>query len=306
MAKPKRGSMKDIHIDEISLVDLPANKQPFLFFKQKGSQQIESVNKATKIEIGIVSDGTVGGTKVSVNDDDLENLRSFDFSFYGDDPKATVHASYSKVTDDVDGFSRTETYFLSKGEIMSKELLKKLQEFLGTDEIDFEKKIDEKEVLKALTLITKEYQETFPEDLENAVGVIAKCAARSYNKDVEKAGAKFSKDVIAKLKAIIAAVEALLPSESKESKEKSETNEEPSELAKQVAELTEAVANLNPEKKDNDKVGAAELKKALKEISERVQAMETDGVEKKSITGDETKEKGTDEVRWPSFQPKKD
>ena len=40
MAKPKRGSMKDIHVDEISMVDKPANMLPFLFFKNDSGEQV--------------------------------------------------------------------------------------------------------------------------------------------------------------------------------------------------------------------------------------------------------------------------
>lgn len=312
MAKPK--NLSNIKIKEVSMVDLPANKQPFVFFKRKGAEHSQFAIAKKKIKIEIESNGTVGGTKVAVNGDELGKLRGFDFSFYGEDAKQSVHASYSKTTESVDGFSRTETYYLTKGQIMDKKTLEALKKYLGTDEIDFEKKVDEEEIQKAVELITEHYKESFPEDLANAVGVIAKRAAGSYavkdDKDVSKAGARLSKDMIKKLKAIIEALSGLIPAES-QSTEKADGGDETSELAKQITTLTEAIAKLDPEKKDDNKSSVAELTKQLKEVSESVKALEKDGVTKKSITGDDN---GNDEpkgagkngkVLWKSLQPKK-
>lgn len=314
----KRGKLKDMKIHEVSLVDLPANKLPFLFFKRDGAKESCFVKAKKKIKIEIESDGTVGGTSIAINGEKLDSLRNFDFSFYGTDPKQAIHASYSKETGTEDGFSRTETYYLSKGEIMKEKTLKSLEKYLGTEDIDFEKKVSEEDIEKALTLITEHYKESFPDDLENAVGVIAKCAINKYegddngdNKDVKKAGAKFSKDAIKKLKAILEAVESLksiLPN-AEQSTEKSASNDDAlSKLSKQIEDLNSVVAKLNPEKTEK-KVDLEELTKSLKDISERVKSMEKDGAVKKSITGDDTdndEPKGAGEngtVLWKSLQP---
>ena len=309
----KRGNkLRDIKLNEISLVDMPANKRPFLFFKRKGAHESQFVKAKKKITIAIESNGLVGGTKVSVNGEDLGKLRSFDFSFYGEDPKQLIHASYSKVAASEDGFSRTETYYLSKGEItMDSKTLKALQTYMGTEDIDFEKKVGEEEIEKALTLISEHYKETFPEDLENAVGVIAKCAASSYekkddDKDVEKAGAKFSADARKKIKAVITSLEAMLPGAS-ESKEKSDSGSDKlAEVVKQVAELKEALAKkLDPGKKDDDKSIVAELTKSLKEISDRLNAVEGDDATKKSIDGDGNDDDDDDEQKGAGEKGKK-
>jgi len=92
----KRGKLRDINVKEVSLVDLPANKQPFLFFKREGAKESQFVKAKKKIKIEIESNGTVGGTSIAVNGENLGKLRSFDFSFYGSDPKSTINASYSK------------------------------------------------------------------------------------------------------------------------------------------------------------------------------------------------------------------
>jgi len=304
MAKVK--NLKDIKINEVSMVDLPANKLPFLFFKQKDGKQIESVSKK-KLNIEIESDGITKGTSVSIDGKSLGKLRDFNFSFWntskGGEP---VSCSYSKVVEDEGGFKRTETFYLTKGKIMSKELLKALQEYLGTEDIDFEKKVSEEEILKAVTLINKEYKADFPEDLAEAVELIVKTAANSFaveKEDVNKAGAKFSKDVIKKLKDIITAVEALksiLP-DMKESTEKSDSDD----TGKTIEELTKQIADL---KEVITKGADDELKKTLETLTKQVEALEKGGVKKMSLTdqddNDDDKPKGAGEdgkVLWPTL-----
>jgi len=233
---PKHGKMKNIKVKEISLVDLPANKLPFLFYKRKGHT-------------------------------------------------------------------------------MNEKALKSLQTYLGTEDIDFEKKVDNEEIEKALNLISEHYKADFPEDLENAVGVLAKIAVNSCKEEdsegVEKVGAKFSKDVIAKLKAVVEAVDALksiLPDVKEETKKSGGSNET-SELEKQIAELKEAVAKLGTGKESDDKSSIAELTKTLKDVSDRLATIESNGAVKKSIEdqdndGDETVQKGAGEggkKLWPTI-----
>jgi len=310
----KRGKLKDIKTTEVSMVDKPANKLPFLFFKQEDGQGINLLSKKKKIKIEIESNGLVGGTKVSVNGEALGKLRSFDFSFWGDDPKQTIHASYSKVAESEDGFSRTETYYLSKGEIvMTKEMLKALQKYLDTEDIDFEKKVEPETIQEALTLITEHYKESFPEDLKKAVGVLAKCASGGYQvkekEDLEKAGAKFSKDVIKKLQAVITAVEALksMMPDLKTEKADGGESEEVAELTKKLGELKEAIAKLNPEKKDDAESGTDKLTEAVATLTKQVKALEEGGATKKSIDDQENEDDelagaGKDgEQLWPTL-----
>ena len=299
MAKVK--NLKDIKINEVSMVDLPANKLPFLFFKQKDGNRVASISKK-KLNIEIESDGTTKGTTVSIDGKSLGKLRDFNFSFWstakGGEP---VSCSYSKVVEDEGGFKRTETFYLTKGKVMNKELLKALQEYLGTEDIDFEKKVGEEEIQKALELITKEYKESLPGDLAEAVGLIAKTAANSFaakDEDVNKAGAKFSKDVLKKLKAVLASVEALksiLPDMTEKS-DSGDNDTKVDELTKQIAELKEVIA-----KKDaND-----DLAKTLENLQKQVEALEKDGVQKTSLTDQDTNDADSKEKnekpKWPTL-----
>ncbi len=304
----KHGKLKDITVKEVSLVDLPANKLPFLFFKRQGTKDSDSVSKAKKIKIAIESDSTVGGTAITINGKKLSKLKSFDFSFYGGgDPKQRIHASYTKGSDDSDGFSRTETYYLSKGDIMDKKTKKALEKYLGTDDIDFEKQATEEDIAKALQLVTEHYQESFPEDLEKAVGVLAKSAAikaevKEEHDDVEKAGAKFSKDVLEKLRGVVEAVEALkgvLPEASSTKKSDGTDNE----LVKRIEELSKVVGALEGNTKEEKKEDTSDLAKTLYSISKRLETIEKSGACKKSIDGDDSDGDDNDngDVKWPSL-----
>ena len=202
---------------------------------------------------------------------------------------------------------------------MTKEMLKTLEGYFGTDEIDFEKKVDENAVQEALALITEHYKASFPEDLEKAVGIIAKRAASSYDveENVEKAGAKFSKDAIKKVEAVIAAVEALksIMSSSKEPTQKAEQSEskELAELTKQLAELKETIAGSGSEKKDEDKSEIAKLTEAVEKVAGRVEAMEKVTAKKTSLDDQDDDDEDDDDSKvkkgagengkklWPSI-----
>jgi hypothetical protein len=323
MAKGKPRELKDIKLKEVSFVDKPANQRSFLFFKREHERIVKLLEKAKKIKIEIESDGTANGTKVIINGDDLGELRDFNFNFWkGNDEKSPVACSYSKVVDSEGGFKRTETFHLSKGNnVMDEKTLKALQKYLGVDNVNFEKSDDEEALQKAIVLITKNYKESFPQDLEKAVAVLAKCAVgRIEEKDsIEKAGAKFSKDTIAKLKAIISAAESLkqlieTSSGKKDSTEKAENKDNP-EVNKGIEELTKSIEAMKEivEKKDSKEEEdnpLTKLTKAVEEMSQRLQKVEKGGTLKKGIEGqdgddDEVIEKGAGdngEILWPSFK----
>ena len=301
-------SLKDIELKEVSLVDKGANKKHFLFAKQK--------NK--KIKVSIESDSTAKGTKVLMNGDNLGKLKGFNFSFYGDDfgkSENPVSCSYSKIVESKDGFSRTETFYLTKGEIkMDKETLKLAKEYFGKDsEVDIEKdgKTGEENIellQKALGTIL-EYKNEFPVDLNEAVGnlMLAGCANTAHvekkdddddEEDIKKSGAKFSKDVLAKLRGLIAAAKAF---ESILPQEKSDDGND--DVKKQVEDLTKKLDSLTQKKdekaSDDEK---SELKKMVEVLSKQIEAIAKSTGVKKSVEGqDDEEDAGSGDVKWPSF-----
>ncbi len=308
----------DIVLEEVSVVDKAANKKTFLFFKQKGvpAKQL----KKKRINIVIDSDGTIGGTKIYVNKEELEDLRDFSFSFWGnDDAKTRVSASYTKATQSEDGFSRTETFYLSKGELqMNEELKKALQEYFGKDvEIDFKKAIEDDVISKALKTVI-DYQEEFPDDLNAAVGALATQAtmfqpvAKKDDKEddddddkskLKKAGAKLSKDTLKKLEDALAAIKSVLPELT--GTEKSDKTEK-SDVQKMIDELTESIEKLEKkgEKADDDE-STEKLVKALDKIAKRLKKVEETSGVKKSLEDQDDDEEENGDGKWPSISGKK-
>jgi len=321
----KSRKMKDITTKEMSLVDRPANKRPFLLFKQEGKSIDDSLLKAKKkINIEIASDGTKGGTSISVNGDKITNMKSFNFSIWSEvDDKSSVSCSYSKLVESEGGFQRTESYYLAKGDgQMDKRLQKLLKNFLGDSFEKVELKPDELneativELEKALTTLN-EYKKEFPPDLGAAVALLAIHASQGYKQPepVEKAGAKLSKDTMAKVKAIVAAakaLESLLPKDDATSTEKSDGGTENSELQKTVEKLAEAVtviASKLEKREASDEI--AKVSDAVTKIAGRIESLEKQPAStKKSIEqgNDQSPKKEVQKDsegrvigNWPSF-----
>lgn len=287
MAKTNRRcrSLSDIRIHEVSLVDRPANKIPFLFFKSEDSPKEEdgSVNKQKKIKITIESDGSVGGTTISINGKKVDGLKSFDFGFWSDnDPKQKIRASYTKVTSGQDGFNRTENYYLSKGEhVMNEQTLKALHTFLGANNVDFKKGSNEEDITKAVELINEHYKADLPEEFAKAIGTIATTAVGSFADTSEPESDSVSKS--------------------------DENSEEVQALAKQVKALSDTLDKLT--KKDEEKSELTKVIEALAEVSKRLTDLEKGGATRQSLSdqddeGDETVAKGAGEngkFLWPSI-----
>ncbi|GAH67857.1 unnamed protein product, partial [marine sediment metagenome] len=209
-----------------------------------------------KINISIESDATIKGTKIIVNGEEIKNLQDFHFSFYkprGGEDKALaggpISCSYSKITETEDGFKHSDTFYLSKSEMevngmdMNKELKDLLDSYFdeevsfAPEEFEFEKaKLSDKALnaLKgALNLINK-YKKDFPDDLKDAVGVLAKYASYGYgypakkkedDKDLKKSGELLSKGIVGKIKRIIKTLNDLLPEGDREDLKKSVVDE---------------------------------------------------------------------------------
>lgn len=304
--------LKDIELQEVSLVDKAANKKKFLFTKQKKKE----------ISVTIESDGTAAGSKVTINGDELGKLRDFNFSFYRGDLSGStvtpVSCSYSKIVESEDGFSRSETFYLSKGDFtMDKELMKSLKKYFGDDaEVDFEKAGkpgDENiELLQKALGTILEYKNEFPADLSEAVGnlMLAGCAKTVHvekkkeeeeDETIEKAGAKFSKEVLAKLRSIVAAAKALesiLPQAEKKS------DDDNADVKKQVEDLKRKMDSLvqkKDEKADGDE--KSELKKMIEEVKATIDVIAKSTGVKKGIDGqdDDDGNESSKDLKWRSL-----
>ena len=170
MAKNKKARvLTDLDLEEVSLVGKAANQRTFLFVKSEGDVAFE-VSKAKKLKIEIDSDGTANGTVVKINGDDLGKLTAFSFDLWKSlDPKekGNIHCSYTKVVESADGFERSETFRLAKGEHkVDEKIAKMLAEYYGTEQELITKSDADSvtAVVTALETINKHYKSTLVYD----------------------------------------------------------------------------------------------------------------------------------------------
>jgi len=277
---------------------------------------IVKVDKQNELKLSIESDGTVKGTRILVNGNALTDLQDFNFYFYNAKDKndvSPVSCSYSKITSEENKFRHTETFYLVKGvNIMDDELAKLLQEYFGEEaKIDFTKAELSDEALKAikeaLSTVNK-YRKDFPKDLQDAVGTLAKYAGYGYGypakktKDaVSKAGAKFSKDTLEKLKKAIEALEALrsvLP----EPKQKSMSNADSDEVLNGVLEkISKSIESLEEHTNKQQATKLEAIAKRLEEIEKGVGIRKSVEGQDSEDDDDDSKDKDVKDP-WPSIK----
>jgi len=312
--------LREIEVAEISFVDAPSTRKKFLIIKGDDGVQKQ------KAKIQIESNGTVKGTKITVNGEEVKDLVDFSFSFYqprsGDTGELgkNVSCTYSKVTETEDGFKHTDHFYLSKSLEVNKgmkELKELLKDYLGEDfsEDEFEKaaKLSDKamDALKeALTTLNK-YKGDFPDELKKAVGALAKYAGYGYptkksegpyklekviealeKAHLEKSGAKLSKSTREQIQKAIDALKKLLEQDLK--KENGEGGDE--EIKKELGEIKKTLEGLA---KKAEVVKDEDVKTSLETITKRLEAIEKAKGIKKSIDGDGG---GGDKGKWPSFE----
>ena len=186
--------------------------------------------------------------------------------------------------------------------IMDERIAKLLKQFFGDKEVKLEKsELNEETIIgieKSLTTVN-DYKEEMPSDLIAAIGTLGILAGQGYkqSESVEKAGAKLSKDTVAKLKAIISAAEDLLPKEASADGDDDETtkksDENSSELQKTVEDLAKSIADISgklEKKETSDQLTG--ITDALTKVSDRLKVIEGKPAStKKSIDDNSTEKK---------------
>jgi hypothetical protein len=123
MARTRK--LRNILVEEVSLVDHPANQRSFMFVKAAGASDgppasdHAPVEKAFKaIDMIVKSDGTREGTTIRLNGRELVDIRGLVLSLspVGDD--MSIYAEYSVMNrgKTADGFEGYATYRLTKAE----------------------------------------------------------------------------------------------------------------------------------------------------------------------------------------------
>ena len=238
------------------------------------------------------------------------------------------------------------TYFIVKRDSGSEKTKKevnevmdeliKLYKSLYKDEIAKDMKPEMKtfakediKILKNALDIFKKFREDLPDELAEEIVNLAKYAVSEYPKEekeevkkedeVEKSGAKLSKDSLANLKKAIECLMSILPEEDQpevkktdekvedEEKEKVEKKEEPKEEEK-VDEKEEGFEKSLKELKESILAEIAKSGKVVEDVSKRLEKVEEVKGVKKSVD-EETVDKDKEKVKkgnWPSLVPDED
>jgi len=279
----KTNELSDMKIEEISLVEKPANKKSFLFFKSADKTNKE----AGDLKIAIESDGTVEGTKIQVNGAKIEDMNAFNFSFYvpeqGIEGNPSLSCSYSKIVEEEDGFKRSELYYLAKGATeMNKELIELLKQLFGDESYTFTKEelsADAVKALKeALATIVK-YKDEYPDELLGAVKTLAKYATKEEKSDVTKTNVDATKvvDPVVVVPVVDPAIKV-----------------EPVIKVDPVVELTKVVTDLKDQITKDTKDSKDQLAKDIAGLVTRLDQVEKSTGTKKSIEGQDTNSDSVD------------
>ena len=154
----KKKQLKNMDIEEVSLVDRPANKRKFLLIKREDGEVTE---------LTIKTDGTSDGTTLSVNGEEADDLKSFWFSLWPPDDfdQGMMMGSYTVSETDGAEFDQEITFNLKKG--MNTMKLEKLLKELKVDPatLSEERTAELESLLKFIPLMP-------PEDGASALNII--------------------------------------------------------------------------------------------------------------------------------------
>ncbi len=218
----KKRRLYDLIIKEVSLVDKPANMEPFMFVKNEDGT-LEKAHTSIKID----SDGTFGGTKLTVNGRAVTNLVAANLSMFGalsdefdSEPIFFRYTTANKGRQS--GFKSTRTHTLTKANIEKQDI----EDIEPADPEDLETitdflKIDSEIIIsndKASTIAKQlktmgAYREALPSDFDKALIELAKLAIESRELTIESKETEVQKeDKSVDIQAVIAeALKGLLP-----------------------------------------------------------------------------------------------
>jgi len=173
----KRKKLVDMHVNEVSLVDNPANLIPFMIVK--ANKDKPEMLKADSLDINIKTNFTYAGTSLSVNGVEIGSITDAGFSMWkveGSDSgkEDYISFSYGVMEDDENGANVIKRYEYRnkvKELNMDKDLEKTLTSLFGEipdgfDSLDLE---EQKELTKSLATI-EEYADDMPPALKEAIG----------------------------------------------------------------------------------------------------------------------------------------
>jgi len=292
MRKDRHGKLVDMDIDEVSVVTKPANKRKFLFYKN--TEELENAKpmfeKESEIDLEITSNGTREGTILKLNGTVVPTPEAIWFSLYEVYEKPgtyRVEASYTQK-ENVDGIEVSQTYMLRKENTMIDSIIDQLKEMFGKDfEVEQVEKNEEtlSTLIKALE-VTDSYKSDFPEELGNALTILAKYALSGYvvEKEVEQ---KPEDEGAEKQESEDEKPEEAEKQESEEEKPEEDTTnatevDKSAEIMEGVSKVAESVSTISK--------SIEKITEAIGNLEERIETVEKTVGTSKQVTEDEAPE----------------
>ncbi|HUX01420.1 MAG TPA: hypothetical protein VMY35_10625 [Phycisphaerae bacterium] len=120
MPTPKKPTkLKNISVDEVSIVDEPATRRRFMFWKSADGGQDSAFEKQFKsLDVAFKSDGTAGGSSLEINGKAISELDSITLSAAPVGESMSIYCAYTQGAkgQTAGGFRPTYTYTLSKAD----------------------------------------------------------------------------------------------------------------------------------------------------------------------------------------------
>lgn len=278
----KKRQLKNMNINEVSLVDRPANKRKFLLIKREDGEITE---------LTIKTDGTSDGTTLSVNGGPVDALKSFWFSLWPADDFDEGMMSGSYTVSETDGaeFDRETTFNLKKG-METMELGKVLKSLgISPDSVSEEKVEDLESLLKFIDLMP-------PTDAASALNIIKASLVKEEASEQEEQEeetpaetADMPPEKVVEIRSAMAELNAMLP-ESEQSELKTEEQDKMDRVLAAIEGLKKGDGEKPKEDEDTPPDTVADILKRLSKVEE------TTGVAKDEDEEDEDGDLDTDAV----------
>jgi len=274
--KTKR-QLKNMDIEEVSLVDRPANKRKFLLIKREDGEITE---------LTIKTDGTVDGSSLSVNGEEVKDLKAFWFALWPSDDfdEGMMSGSYTVSETDGTEFDRETTFNLTKG--MNTMKLETILKSLNIEpaSVSADRTQDLETLLKFVDMMP-------PDDGASALNVIkASLVKEEVPAEAEEPPAEVPAEVeeaspedIAAIRASMSQLNAMLP-EAERSVLKAEKPDALTQIMDAIAKLAkdaEPVIKQDEKAPDNPPVTLADIANRL------IKVEKTTGVSEDEETDDE-------------------
>jgi len=197
MAKRRIRRLRNIQVDEVSLVDKPANSLPFLFCKRVDDpEDVQKQFKSAKVEFE--TKGTPDDTVVKINGKEIENAKALSMWYEPiGDSNIALGITYSvDGGEDKAGFKSLQTFRLTKNAeivdtvddedvlLASDEDMKQIEELLGEGAPELIEECVAKAIVPHLETLGM-YRDDMPPDLEEAMLSIVKAAVNTELVGVE-------------------------------------------------------------------------------------------------------------------------